>query len=98
MVQRMTDKNFTISVLELRRLLTQIKDRRPDICLRFRRVGEMWQTDMMRVVTVTDSRIMLNDEKNNKLISLAFSNIMQFELDDRFYDYEPHCHYNVNLS
>jgi hypothetical protein len=94
----MTDKKLTVPVLELRRLLTQIKDRRPDICVRFRRIGEMWQPNMMRVVTVTDTRVMVNDEQNNRLISIAFSTIMQFEIDDRLYDYDRHFHYHVKLD
>lgn len=85
-----------ISVLELKRLLVDLKQKRPDICFRYRLLGEMWMTNAMRVVTVTEKGVLLNDEPNNKLLSISdLSLIMQFEIDAPFQGFQPHFHYHV---
>lgn len=88
-----------LSVLELRKLLHSLKDLRPDICIRFRLMGEMWQNNYLRIINVTEKGIVLNDEKANKLIFIQdLKNIMQFELEHSFQQYHPHFHYSINLS
>lgn len=90
-------KGNQIPVLELRRLLFELKDLRPDICVRFRLMGEMWQTSHMRVIKLTESGVALNDERSNKLIFIQdLTKVMQFELDNAFQQYQPHCHYTVD--
>jgi hypothetical protein len=85
-----------VSVLELKRLLIDIKEKRPDICFRYRLIGELWIQHFRQIVNVTDKGILLNDEVLNKLIALSdISSIMQFELDNRFQNYEPNFHYDV---
>jgi hypothetical protein len=85
-----------VSVLELRRLLVEILDKRPDICIRFRLIGEMWQNIHYRVVGLTDKGGVLNDEQTNKLIFINdLTQVMQFEIDQRFQQYQPHYHYEV---
>ncbi|HEY0653241.1 MAG TPA: hypothetical protein VGD65_08930 [Chryseosolibacter sp.] len=85
-----------ISVLELKRLLVDLKEKRPDICVRYRLLGEMWVVNAMRVLAVTEKGAMLNDENNNRLINLPdLSVIMQFEIDAPFMGFQPHFHYNV---
>lgn len=88
-----------ISVLELRRLLHSIKDLRPDICVRFRIIGELWQTNHLRVIQVTDNGVFLQDERLHKFILVPdLKAIMQFELDHTFQQYQPHFHYDVDLN
>jgi hypothetical protein len=83
-------------VLELKRLLVDLKEKRPDICVRYRLLGEMWVMNSMRVIKITDKGVMLNDEQNNKLINLPdLSSVMQFEIDAPFQGFHPHFHYNV---
>jgi hypothetical protein len=90
-----TTKNL-ISVLELKRLLVDLKEKRSDICVRYRLLGEMWVVNSMRVINVTENGVMLNDERKNQLINLPdLSLIMQFELDAPFQGFQPHFHYNV---
>lgn len=85
-----------ISVLELKRLLVDLKEKRPDICIRYRLLGEMWVVNSMRVVMITEKGVMLNDEQNNRMINLPdLSSIMQFEIDAPFMGFQPHFHYNV---
>ena len=85
-----------ISVLELKRLLVDLKDKRPDICVRYRLLGEMWVVNSMRVIKITEKGVMLNDEQNNRLVNLPdLSSVMQFEIDAPFQGFQPHYHYNV---
>jgi hypothetical protein len=85
-----------ISVLELKRLLIEINEYRPDICVRYRLLGEMWSPNFMKVMMVTERGIVMSDEPSNRLISLSdLGMVMQFELDNRFRDFQPHFHYEV---
>lgn len=86
-----------ISALELKRLLVEITEKQPGVCLRYRLIGEMWQPNFMRVLKATGKGVMLNDEQKNKLIVLPDLNaIVQFEIDVRFQNFQPHFHYNVS--
>ena len=88
-----------ISVIELKKLLIELKEKRPDICIRFRLLGEMWARNFMRVILVTAKGVLLNDEVTNEAISIAnLTNIMQFEIDNRFQSFHPHFHYEVMPS
>ena len=85
-----------ISVTELKRLLIDLRQKRPDICIRYRLLGEMWVVNAMQVLHVSDRGAILNDESNNRLINLSdLSSIMQFELDAPFMGFQPHFHYHV---
>lgn len=85
-----------ISVLTLKRLLIEIKEYRPDICVRYRLLGEMWNPSFMKVILVSGRGILLSDESANRLISLSdLGMVMQFEIDNRFRDIQPHFHYEV---
>ncbi|HWA32641.1 MAG TPA: hypothetical protein VG737_00855 [Cyclobacteriaceae bacterium] len=85
-----------ISTLELRRLLFDLKDKRADVCVRFRILGEMWYPSFLRIIQVTEKGAVFANEQTNEWISLAdLSEIMQFEIDNRFQHYQPHFHYDV---
>ena len=85
-----------ISTLELKRLLFDLKDKRPDVCIRFRLLGEMWAENFMRVIMVTEKGAIFNDESINEFVNVSdIANIMQFEIDNRFQNFQPHYHYEV---
>jgi hypothetical protein len=86
-----------VSVLELKRLLHALKDLRPDIYIRFRLMGEMWQTSHLKIVTIREKGIIMKDDELNVLVQVPeLNNVMQFELDKRFQQYQPHFHYGVD--
>jgi hypothetical protein len=90
------DTKGVISTLELRRLLFDLKDKRADVCVRFRVLGEMWRSSFMRIVHVTENGAIFENEQTNDWITLAdLSEIMQFEIDNRFQHFQPHFHYDV---
>ena len=92
----LTTRNNQIPVTELKRLLHMLKDARPDIRLRFRLAGEMWQSNHLRLIDVSENGAVLNDEHLNKLIYIRDLNkVMQFELEEAFQQYQPHFHYSV---
>lgn len=92
-ISQMNRSNF--SALELKQYLIDIKEHAPQVCVRFRLLGEMWQTYMLRVVAVTENRVLVNDEYKNKLISIDLNTVMQFEIDNKFKFLQPHFHYEV---
>ena len=98
MIKEKSDKAI-VSVLQLKRLLVELAEKRPNVCIRPRLMGEMWSTNFMRVVAATEKGVLLRDEETNRFISVSdLSYIMQFELDNRFQNYQPHFHYEVRLS
>ncbi len=59
-------------------------------------MGEMWVTQALRVVHVTEKGVVLNDETQGAMTALLdLSAVMQFEIDAPFQGFQPHCHYNV---
>lgn len=84
-----------ISVLELKRLMVDLADKRPDICIRFRLLGELWSRAFLRVVRITDKGAVFFDEAHG-LVSVSDLNfIMQVEIDKPFQGFQPHYHYEV---
>jgi hypothetical protein len=85
-----------ISVTTLRKLLHEIRDKRPDTGIRFRMLGEMWGRNFMRVESVGSKGVLLKDEHDHKLVSVYdITNVMQFELDNSFYGFQAYFHYEV---
>lgn len=88
-----------VSTVELRRLLVELNEKRSDIHIRFRLIGQLWRANFLRIVAVNDRGIILVDEIENALIFLTdLSRIMQFEIDAAFQGYNPHHHYTVELA
>lgn len=85
-----------IQILELRRLLYELKDQRPDICVRFRLLGDKWQPNFARVIKLTEEGVVLMDESNNQAIIVQdLREVVQFEIDARYQNYHPHNHYSL---
>jgi hypothetical protein len=89
--------NEPITVTELRRLLVDIHDKRPDICLRFRLLGEMWGKNFLKILAIGEKSIVLAHEQDGRLYTIPdLSKIMQFELDSPFHQYKPYFHYSIS--
>src|SRR5688572_12544784 len=90
------DSTKLISVAELRRLLYSLRDHRVNVCIRFRRLGEMWKENFMQVVDLNEKGAIFNDLTISEFVFvLDLEEIMQFELDGRFQMFEPFNHYEV---
>jgi hypothetical protein len=91
----MTDQTF-VAVLELRRLLFELKDLRPDIFIRLRLLGEMWQPNFCQVAKMTEHGVILRNSSNREFHLIKdLNNVVQFEIDSAFQAYHPHFHYAV---
>jgi hypothetical protein len=86
----------TITPLDLKRLLIELTD--TSTCFRFRPIGGMWMKNLMKISTVRENSVMLFDDKNSKYHLIGIHDIMQFEIDERFQNYQPHNHYEVKPS
>lgn len=91
-------KESTLSSLKLRQLLIDLKEHSQYTCVRMRLLGEMWQSYFMRVIAVTEERVLVNDEHGNMLYSIPLNSIMQIELDHKFKEYQPHNHYTIEFE
>lgn len=85
-----------ISVHDFRKLLSSLTEKRPDICVRYRLLGEMWNNNFVSVLFVSTTGALLNDDTNHRLITISdLSNVMQFEIDKSFEGFQPFFHYEV---
>lgn len=69
----MINKKGELSDTELKQLAIQIKEHGPNVCIRVRMIGQMWLAHFCRVITVTQGRMLLNDEVKNKLFSIVYA-------------------------
>jgi hypothetical protein len=91
--------NKSLTVLELKRLLFDLKDQRPDICIRYRLMGEMWRENFTKIVTIADDRLFVEDLRMGFIIHIQnMANIMQFEIDHSFQNFQAHYHYDIVLD
>jgi hypothetical protein len=91
--------NNIVSVLELKRLLVDLKEKKPGVCVRFRILGELWAKSFSTIAAVTDRGVVLKDEATNTFHAITnLSDIIQFEIDEPFQSYRPYNHYEVNPS
>src|SRR3990170_2440356 len=79
--ERVRANEPTISVTELKNLVTELKERQPDIGFRFRLMGEMWHPNFLKIFKVHEKGMTLIDEIANKLVFInELSTVIQFEL------------------
>src|SRR5215218_1557979 len=84
---------YSVSTLELKRLLFDLKEKRPDICVRYRVLGKFWMDNFMHVMSVGDRDVTFFDPtatRSHELTDLA--DVVQFELDKKFQKFQPHFH------
>jgi hypothetical protein len=91
-------KKRSITSLQLRQLLIDIKEHGPNVCVRYRLEGELWQRFFVRVMLVREQRVLVLDEVSDKLISVPILPIIQIELDNAFKQYQPYDHYDILLD
>ena len=96
----MEETETFIPVNELRRLVLSIIEHRAQVCIRFRTIGQVWHPNFLRILKIEDGKtVLFHDEARRMLISLPdLSTIVQFELNDKLYSYEPNCHYQVSAE
>jgi hypothetical protein len=91
------EKVTFITTQHLIKLLFEVKEKNPGVCFRFRLIGEMWQNRFFRVTNVSDncSATFVNELTEESLFIKNLRDVIQFEIDTRYQEFEPHFHYNV---
>jgi hypothetical protein len=98
-VKTSLDSSILVSAAELRGLLADILINGPGTCVRFRLFGERWQEQFMRILNVTSREITLRNEATGQIEVVSnIGNVLQFEIDTKFRNYQPHFHYEVWLG
>jgi hypothetical protein len=93
-----TRTQIAFSVIALRQLLQDIVLKKPEVCFRYRLIGEMWTPNFKKVLHVSEKGVLLRDEVTNNLTAINdLSNLIQFEIDSPFQNIRPYCHYDVRL-
>jgi hypothetical protein len=89
----------SLTVLELKRLLIELKEKRPDICIRYRLIGEMWIDNFASIRSIIGNSMFVSYEQFGMSIHIPnIGNIMQVEIDQTFQQYEAHFHYDIVLD
>lgn len=92
-------ENCKVSVPELRQLLCDVKVLRPDIGVRLRLLGDLWQQYYFLILRIGENDLTLKEEHSDRSIHIPdFNLIVQFELSNTFKQYQPHFHYSVANS
>ena len=88
-----------VSVVELKRLLIDLREKKPTACVRFRLLGELWSKHFYSIAAVTDKGVVLKDDNSNNFIAVSnLTDVVQFEIDEPFQGFRPYNHYDVNPS
>jgi hypothetical protein len=87
-----------VTIPELHQLLQSIVAQRPNLCIRFRLIGELWRTNFLQVISFEDNTAIFYDEKQNRNLLISdLTRLIQFELDAPFQQYQPHFHYTIEI-
>jgi hypothetical protein len=85
-----------VTTTELKSLLYDIRDRRPDVRVRVRVIGKMWSESFCTVNHINENGMILCDAHKGKLLYVSNVNdIIQFELECSFFGFHAFYHYNV---
>ena len=93
------EKNNAVSVVELKRLLTELSEKKPGVCVRFRLLGELWAKSFMTIANLSPRGVLLKDDSTNIFVAISnLTDVVQFEIDEPFQAYKPYNHYDVYPS
>jgi len=89
----MENKN-TISTAEAKHLFISFHGH-SDIRIRVRIFGRMWEDHFADIIRVTDDVVIIQTAKHCELKCIPISDLVQFELEDRFQLFDCFNHYTV---
>jgi hypothetical protein len=59
----------------------------------------MWKSNFFRLHSMTEQGAIFTDESIQEFVFVSdLTEVMQFEIDFRFQDFQPHYHYEVTPS
>lgn len=85
-----------VSSLEFKRLLVDIRDRRPDVRIRVRLAGKMWGERFCSIDFIAENQLVLHEESQDEYFYINnVSDVIQFELECSFFGFHAFYHYEV---
>jgi hypothetical protein len=62
-------------------------------------MGDMWKKNFARITSIVENSLVVEDEQARIILGVPnIANIIQFELDHTFQQYQAHFHYDVILD
>ena len=94
-----------IPLAEFKKLLYEIKSQQPDIQIRYRLLGNPWNPNYVNISVIKDLKTFENTKEvmffdrmeKSQILIKDIANIIQFEIDSPFGEYQAHVHYSVVL-
>lgn len=90
------ERNF-FTTKEIRWLLVEMKDSKPEIRVKFRLSTGGWQPAFYKLTHVDEMNVVYIDERRNQMRSVPLSDIAQFTIDKMFRKMQPYVFYDVLL-
>ena len=87
-----------VSLSELKRLLSSVVQQKLQLSIRYRTLGHLWYPNFLPVAKIEQGKsILFHDAPGNTLVAPPdVQHIIQFELNGKFYPFEPNSHYQVS--
>jgi uncharacterized protein YjiK len=83
------------SVKQMRWLLVEIKDIDPEVGIKLRLKSHGWQSIFYKIIHISDTNVVVVDEKNNQLKFITLDDITQFSINKAFQKMRPNIHYAI---
>jgi hypothetical protein len=88
----------SLSTLQLKKLLHDLKAH-SNACIRLRLIGRMWDNSFCHIHAVTDRGVILYKTSPAQMTEIGdVRQVIQFEIDRKYQNIQPHYHYGVTLS
>jgi hypothetical protein len=87
-----------IGIIEFKRLLIDLLEKRPYISIRYRLIGHLWNNGFYALKEVFEEYVIFVEPERQTEIRVQIKNIMQIELDGSFQAYRPNFHYTITLT
>jgi hypothetical protein len=85
-----------VSQIEFKRLLCDIRDRRPDVRVRVRLIGKMWSEHFCSVDFINENQVVLFSQPDGLYQYINnIGDIINFELECSFFGFRAFYHYEV---
>jgi hypothetical protein len=85
-----------VSIDELKKLLHEFDEKRANVLVRFRLMGQMWSERFMKVIKVTDAGAFFDDSGTRQYVHVPdLRNVIQFEIDTGWNSFQPYYHYQI---
>jgi hypothetical protein len=79
----------------VRWLLVEIKDIDSEVGIKFRLKGHGWQSIFHKIIHISDTNVVIVDEKNNQLKFITLDDVTHFSINKAFQKMRPNFHYEI---